>query len=259
MSFIEHLEELRWHLMRAAVAVLICMIAAFAKMNFIFKEIILAPSRTDFFTYRMMCKIGEMACVEKMDFVLQNRQVAGQFTMHIVASLTTGFIVAFPYIFWEIWSFIKPGLHYNERKHAGGTVFFVTVLFAIGILFGYYLIAPLSMNFLVNYKLDDSILNQFDISSYVGTMCMIVLGGGLIFQLPVLVYILSRLGLMTPRVMRQKRKIAIVVLFFIAALITPSPDFLSQMIVGLPLYMLYELSIFISAFVERRRLKETYY
>lgn len=259
MSFVEHLEELRWHLMRAVLAVLVCMTVAFVKMKFIFKEVILGPSRTDFFTYRMMCKLGDMACVESLDFTLQNRQVSGQFTMHIVAALTTGFIVAFPYVFWEIWRFIKPGLKISERKNAGGTVFFVTVLFILGILFGYYLIAPLSINFLANYKLDESILNEFDISSYVGTLCMIVLGGGIMFQLPVVVYILSRVGIMTPQFMRKKRKYAIVVLLIIAALITPSPDVISQMVVALPLYMLYEMSIFISAFVARRKLKETYY
>jgi sec-independent protein translocase protein TatC len=250
MSFLDHLEELRWHIIRAAVSVVVFSIAAFVYMKFIFREIILAPSRPDFWTYKMMCRLSESTCVDKINFTLQSRNLSGQFTMHFVAALTVGFILSFPYIFWELWRFIKPGLYPQERKNASGTVLFVTILFVIGILFGYYIIAPLSINFLANYQLDEMIQNQFDITSYIGTMCMIVLSGGIMFQLPVVVFVLSKLGIMTPAFMRAYRRHAIVVLMIIAAIITPSPDVLSQMLVGLPLYLLYEMSIFVSAMVQ---------
>lgn len=255
MNFLDHLEELRWHLVRSAISVVVLSIGAFVSMKFIFREIILAPTKPDFWTYRMLCKLSDITCVDKINFTLQSRLLSGQFTMHFVASFTIGFILAFPYIFWEIWRFIKPGLYPAERQNASGTVFFVTILFAIGVLFGYYVIAPLSINFLANYTLDEMILNEFDVTSYISTLCMIVLGGGLMFQLPVVVFILSKVGVMTPAYMRKYRRHAIVVLLFIAALLTPSPDVLSQLLVALPLYMLYELSIIVSAIVNNRRQK----
>lgn len=256
MSFVDHLEELRWHLIRAVISILITSVAAFVSMKVIFREIILAPSRPDFWTYRTMCKISESLCVDKVNFILQSRLLSGQFTMHFVAAFTVGFVVAFPYVFWEIWRFVKPGLYETERKSASGTVLFVTILFILGILFAYFIIAPLSINFLANYSLDEMIVNQFDITSYVGTLCMIVLGGGLMFQLPVVVYVLSKMGVMTPKFMRSYRKHAIVILVFIAALITPSPDVLSQMLVAVPLYLLYEFSIYISVIVTRKNQRE---
>jgi len=181
--------------------------------------------------------------------------MSGQFTMHILASFVAGIVVAFPYVFWEIWRFIKPALHTNEKKYTAGTVLSVTTLFLTGVLFGYYIIAPLSINFLANYKLDESIVNQFDITSYMSTLCMLVLGSGLMFQLPILIYVLSAMGIMTPMFMRTYRRHAVVIIFFIAAIITPSPDILSQVLVALPLILLYELSIFVSASVYKKKLK----
>ncbi len=258
MSFIDHLETLRWHILRAGLAVLVFMIAAFVSMDFIFHEIILAPARVDFWTYTKLCEIGKTLninslCIDKIDFTLQSRQMAGQFTMHITASFVIGLIISFPYVFWEIWRFVAPGLLPTERRLAGGAVLFVSILFAIGVLFGYFIIAPMSINFLANYKLDESIMNQFDITSYISTLCLMVLGAGLIFQLPVVVYLLSRLGFVTPMLMRQFRRHSIVVIFIVAAIITPSPDVLSQLLVALPLVLLYEISIFISAGVARSR------
>ncbi len=257
MAFMDHLEELRWHLLRGIVAVFICMILAFVNMKFIFKNVILAPAQADFWTYKVLCELSSVTCVDQLNFALQSRLLSGQFTMHFVASFTIGFIVGFPYLFWEIWRFIKPGLYLNERQGAQGTVLFVTALFAIGTLFGYFVIAPMSINFLANYTLDESIVNEFDITSYVGTLCMIVLAGGLMFQLPVVVMVLSKIGVMTPAFMRKYRKHSIVVLMIIAAIITPSPDVLSQLLVGIPLYLLYEMSIFISAIMNKRREQET--
>jgi len=257
MAFMDHLEELRWHLLRGIVAVFICMILAFVNMKFIFRNVILAPAQADFWTYKVLCKLSSVTCVDQLNFALQSRLLSGQFTMHFVASFTIGFIIGFPYLFWEIWRFIKPGLYLNERQGAQGTVLFVTALFAIGTLFGYFVIAPMSINFLANYTLDESIVNEFDITSYVGTLCMIVLAGGLMFQLPVVVMVLSKIGVMTPAFMRKYRKHSIVVLMIIAAIITPSPDVLSQLLVGIPLYLLYEMSIFISAIMNKRREQET--
>jgi len=253
LSFLDHVEALRWHIIRSFIAVCVCFTGAFVKMDFIFSNILLAPAKPGFWTYRMLCKISPATCVEKINFSLQSRQVTGQFTMHFLAAFTIGFIVAFPYIFWEFWSFIKPGLYQNEKKQISGTVFSVTVLFVLGIFFGYYIMAPLSINFLANYTLDPMIVNQFDITSYIGTLCMIVISGGLMFQLPIAVFILSKFGIITPGYMRKYRKHAVVILFAVAAVVTPSPDMISQMMVGVPLYLLYEISIFVSFFVNRKR------
>jgi sec-independent protein translocase protein TatC len=253
MTFLDHLEELRWHLMRAIIAILVCTIAAFIYMPEIFKIIILGPSRPDFWTYRMMCNIGPSFCIDKIDFVLQSRNMSGQFAMHITASFVGGMVMSFPYVFWELWTFIKPALYPGEKKFTSGSVFFVSMLFATGILFGYYIIAPLSINFLANYKLDPSITNQFDVTSYVSTLCMLVLGSGLMFQLPVVIYVLSVMGIMTPEFMKKYRKHAIVINFIIAAFITPSPDILTMSLVAMPLILLYEISIFISASAAKKR------
>ena len=174
MSFVDHLEELRWHLIRSVIAIGIFTIAAFACMPYIFHHIILAPSRTDFWTYQMLCKLSPSLCIDKIDFTLQSRNMSGQFTMHILASIVAGLVVAFPYVFWEIWKFIKPALHTSEKKYTAGTVLAVTTLFFLGVLFGYFIIAPLSINFLANYKLDESIVNQFDITSYMSTLLSLI-------------------------------------------------------------------------------------
>jgi sec-independent protein translocase protein TatC len=270
MSFLDHLDVLRGHLVRAVLAILVCAIVAFVNMPYIFHHIILAPARIDFITYRGLCKIstwvctswpslcdaGSSLCVDKIDFALQSRSMSGQFTMHITASLVAGLVLAFPYVVWEIWRFIKPALYPKEKKSTSGSVFFVTILFAAGVLFGYFIVAPLSINFLANYKLDPSIQNFFDITSYISTICLLVLGSGLMFQLPVLVYILTSIGMITPAYMRKYRKHAVILNFVIAAFITPSPDMFTMTLVAMPLLFLYELSIFISAYCIRKQAKE---
>ncbi|MFN6943824.1 MAG: twin-arginine translocase subunit TatC [Cytophagaceae bacterium] len=253
MPFLDHLEVFRWHLIRAFIAILIFTIVGFVTMDWIFHEIILGPSRVDFWTYRMMCKISDLTCIDEVNFTLQSRQLSGQFSMHILSSFVFGIVVAFPYVFWEMWRFVKPGLYSKERNAASGTIFSVTFLFSLGLLFGYYVIAPLSINFLANYKLDPAILNQFDITSYVSTVCMVVLGGGFIFQLPVVVHFLTSIGIITPDFMRTYRKHCIVGIFVVAAILTPSPDVLSQILVAAPMYLLFELSIFISKAVYKKR------
>ena len=256
MTFIDHLEELRWHIIRALSSIVVFSIVAFLSKKIVFHDIILGPSRTDFWTYRMLCKLGDalgspLLCIDELPFIIQSRQMTGQFTMHITSSIVVGLICAFPYAFWEIWRFIKPGLYDEEQKASTGAVFFVSVLFAIGVLFGYYIVAPLSINFLSNYQLDPSILNEFDIVSYVSTVTMLVLACAIMFQLPVVVYFLSKAGLVTPALMRQFRKHSIVVILIISAIITP-PDVMSQILVSLPLILLYQIGIYLSASIEKK-------
>jgi len=261
MTFIEHLEALRWHLLRAISAIIVFMIMAWFSMGFIFNKIILGPSRIDFWTYRMMCKIGDAVgweglCVHEMNFSLMSREVSGQFMMALTSSAIIGLVIAFPYIFWEIWRFIKPGLKITEKKASRGAVFFVTLLFFLGTLFGYYVVAPFAINFLVNFQIDPSIENQFDIGSYIGVLTTLVLACGITFQLPVAIFVLTKVGVVTPSCLREYRKHAIVVLLIVAAVITPSPDMISQILVAIPLYILYEISILVSQREYKRKLKE---
>lgn len=250
MSFLDHLEELRWHIIRSLISIMVFAIAAFLAKKIVFHGIILAPSRTDFWTYRILCKVSELIntsalCIEELPFIIQSRQMTGQFTMHLTSSFVIGLILAFPYAFWEMWRFISPGLYSKEKKIARGSVFFVSLLFGIGILFGYFIVSPISINFLSNYQLDPSISNEFDIISYVSTLTMLVLACGLMFQLPIIVYFLTKAGIVTPGFMRTYRKHAIIVILVISAIITP-PDIVSQILIALPLIVLYEISIFIS-------------
>jgi len=255
MSFLEHLEELRWHIIRSMASIMVFAVIAFAMKDFVFGTVIFGPARPDFFTYRMLCKVG-MYCIEELPFILQSRQMTGQFTMHITSSVVIGLILAFPYTFWEIWRFISPGLYDNERKISHGAVFWVSILFMMGILFGYYVITPLSINFLANYQVDPSVSNEFDIISYVTVITMLVLACGLLFQLPVVVYFLSTAGLITPELMKTYRRHAIVVILILSALLTP-PDPVSQILIALPLLVLYQISIFISRVVTSRNEKES--
>lgn len=261
MSFLDHLEELRWHLIRSIVAILVLTTFAFFQVNWIFTNVILAPAKADFATWRGLCKIGEwvgkedILCISDIPLELQSRFMTGQFTITIVAGFVLGLIFAFPYVVWEIWRFIRPGLHKRERSGSKGVVAAVSGLFALGISFGYYVIAPLMVYVMVNYKISPLIHNEFDITSYVSTFVTLVLGSGLLFQLPVVIFFLSKMGLVTPAFLRKYRKHSVIVILIIAAIITP-PDPLSQTIISIPLYMLFEISILISARVEKRKKRE---
>lgn len=258
MSFLDHLEELRWHVVRSVFAILGFTIAAFVAGKWIFENIIFAPAYVSFPTFKWLCKLGELVnmeetlCVQDLPFKVQSRLMTGQFTMHLTSSLVIGLIVSFPYVAWEIWRFIKPGLQPTERKYSRGAVFSISILFFMGVCFGYYVLAPLAVYFLSNYSISEMIVNEFDITSYVGTMTTLVLGSGLLFQLPIVVYFLSQVGIVTPQFLRQYRKHAIVIILVIAAIVTP-PDPLSQGLITFPLYMLYEFSILISAMVVRQK------
>jgi sec-independent protein translocase protein TatC len=257
MSFLDHLEELRGHLVRSVIAILVLSLVAFFSKDIIFGKIILGPSKVDFLSYRALCWLEARfgisgLCINKLDFVLQSRTMAGQFVMHITSSLVTGLVVAFPYVFWELWRFISPGLYPKEQNASRGVVVWVSILFLIGVLFGYYVVAPLSINFLANYKLDPSITNQFDVTSYVSTLIFLVLGCGLMFQLPLVMLLLAKAGIVSSYFLRQYRKHAFVVILITAAFITPSPDILSQLLLAVPMYLLYELSILLAAKEEKK-------
>ena len=255
MSFIDHLEVLRWHIIRAAIAVVVFTLGAFLAKDFLFHDLILGPSRADFWTYRMFNQVGDWLGasglhMDKPTFDLQNRQMSGQLTMHISTSFVVGLALAFPYTFWEIWRFIKPGLYPHERANSRGAVFFVSILFILGLLFGYFIAAPLSINFLASYQLDPTIENQIDLQSYISTLTTMSMSCALVFELPMIVFFLAKAGLVTPELMRVYRKHAIVVILVIAAIITP-PDVSAQIIVTIPIILLYELSITIARVVGR--------
>lgn len=261
MSFLDHLEELRWHIIRAVGSIFVFAVIAFIFIEDIFDKVILAPKRPDFWTYRMMCKLSEVTgykdlCVDKLNFTLQALGMADPFTMALTSSLIIGLSFAFPYAFWEVWRFIKPGLKMTEKKAARGAVFFVSLLFLLGLLFGYYIVSPLAINFLANYQISPEIKNQFDITSYVGILATLSLGCALVFQMPMVAFVLSKVGVLTPSFMREYRKHAWIVILVVAGIITPSPDIYSQVLVALPLAMLYEISILVSGSVHRARLKE---
>ena len=255
MSFLDHLEALRWHLIRSTIAVLIVGVVAFICKDFIFQ--IFAPKNGDFFTYRMFCKIGHFFgfesdfCTEQLPFTIQSRTMAGQFSAHIWTSIWAGVIIAFPYVLYEVWKFISPALYENERKLARGFILIASLLFFIGVLFGYYLITPLSVNFLGSYSVSPEVKNQIDIDSYISVVRSSVISCGIVFELPIIIYFLTKLGVVTPDFMRKYRRHALIVVLIIAAIITP-PDVASQIIVSIPIMLLYEISIFISAYVLKK-------
>lgn len=262
MSFLDHLEIFRWHLIRSAIAVLFFAIIAFIFKDIVFDVILLGPKDPNFPTYKALCAISQYLgledalCLKESPFTLMNITMSGQFSSHVTTSIFAGFIVAFPYVFWEFWRFIRPALHVNESTMARGIVFFSSVLFLLGVLFGYYVIAPLSVNFLGSYQVSSTVANQITLSSFISTVTTVSFANGIIFELPILVYFLTKIGLLTPEFMRVYRKHAIVVILILAAIITP-PDVTSQILVSLPLIVLYEISIKISARVIKNQKKNT--
>lgn len=260
MSFLDHLEALRWHLLRSLAVLLVMSVLAFLAKSIVFGIVILGPSKVDFITYRWMCNLSDYfgiaaLCIDELPFTIQSRQMTGQFTMHMTSSFVVGFIASFPYLFWEIWRFISPGLYEQERNAARGAVFFVSVLFFMGASFGYFILSPLSINFLSNYQLDPSILNEFDIISYISTLTMLVLASAIMFQLPVVVYFLAMSGLVSSHMLRSYRRHAIVVILVVSAVITP-PDVISQILIAMPILVLYEAGIRIAKRLEKKRAKK---
>lgn len=266
MSFLDHLEALRWHLVRSAIAVLAIATFAFINKRLLFDVILFAPKKSDFITFRVFCKLSEKLsslfpgivekgtiCIGQDMPKLQNIHMSGQFTTHITVSVIAGLVIAFPYIFWELWRFIKPALKETEKKYTSGVVFFGSSLFLSGIMFGYFLVVPLAVNFLLNYQVSEEVINLPTLTNYISLVTMIALACGFVFELPLMVYFLSKIGLIGPEFLRKYRKHSIVVILIIAAIITPSPDIFSQLLVAFPLYFLYEISIFISAGVVKKQ------
>lgn len=263
MSFLDHLEDLRWHLIRIVGAVILCGTVAFIFKGFIFDNIIFAPKKMEFPTYQWLCALANLVsvedstfCGEAFPFIIQNRTMAGQFSAHIWTSIYAGFIIAFPYVIYQLWKFISPGLNDNERNTSRGFIVVSSLLFFLGVLFGYYVITPLSINFLGTYTVSAEVSNEIDISSYISLVRASVIASGIIFELPILIYFLTKLGLVTPEILRKYRKFALVIVLIISAVITP-PDIASQIIVAIPVIILYEISIHISRIVLKRERKKT--
>jgi sec-independent protein translocase protein TatC len=256
MSFLDHLEELRWHIIRSLVAVVVFSVGAFIAKDFVIGTVILGPSRTDFWTYQTLCKLADLLntpalCIDTLTFELVSRKLSSQFMTHLTVSFAVGIVLGFPYLFWEVWRFIKPGLHPNEQKASRGATFSVSLLFLLGVLFGYYIISPISVRFFASYQIDTSLQNLFDLSSYISTVTLIVFGSGILFQLPVVVYFLTKAGLISSTLMKTYRRHAIIVILVLGAIITP-PDPFSQILIALPLMVLYQFSILIAKRIEKR-------
>lgn len=259
MSFLEHLEELRWHIIKSVLAVAVFAVGAFIMKDFIFNEIIFKPKMPEFWTNRMLAKFGEFIGTDALK-INQNPlklialQMSDQFMLHFKVAAVAGLILAAPVVFYQIWSFIKPALYDKERKHASGAVFFTSLLFLTGILFGYFVIVPLSIDFLSTYSVSPEVENQINMRSYISTVTSITFASGFIFLLPIFSYFLSKVGILTPKFLRSYRRHSYVVLLLVAAIITP-PDVFSQIMVAIPLVFLYEASIFISYVVVKKREK----
>jgi sec-independent protein translocase protein TatC len=263
MSFVDHLEELRWHVVRSLIAVIVCAIVVFIFIDEVMDVVVFGPIEKGFVTYEWLCRFGknigagDALCLPTPDVHMQTTTFGGQFISSITIAFVVGLIVAFPYVLWEVWRFVKPALKPTELKHTQGAIFFVTFFFLLGVAFGYFLLAPFTFSFLANYKIGthNIIETKPVLNDYIDNLVDITVGAGLAFELPVISYVLTRMGLITPSFLKEYRRYAYVGLLMVAAVITPSPDWMSQIIVVLPLVTLYEFSITISARVSRQMIK----
>jgi len=261
MTFMDHLEDLRWHIIRSVIVILVFAIFFLIYPQFVFDKIILAPKNTDFITYRIFCNLGERLhigglCFTTLDYKLFYLNLSSPFFLYIKIAFMAGIIFAFPYILWEIWRFVRPALYRNEIRNLSGIILIATLLFYVGAFFGYFLLAPFSINFLATFSLSDQIENQFTFDSYLGILTGMVLWTGLIFEIPMVAYFLAKLGLLGKQFLAKNRKYAFVVSLVMAAIITPSGDAFSLFLVAAPLWILYEVSIVVVRVVERKRNKE---
>ncbi len=260
MSFLQHLEELRWHLVRSAIVIVVFGIAAFCFNDFIFDTVIFGPLQQDFISYRALCSLGfrigagDVMCMTVKPPLLQTLGASEQFFNHMWIALLCGLILGFPFVLWEFWKFVRPALNNQEVGPVKVFVFVASILFMIGICFGYFLLFPMSYNFLINYQVSSSgiVQTQNTFDDYISLISTMTLVAGIIFEMPVLVYFLTRMTLLTPAFMRNYRKHAVVVILVLAAVITPSPDVTSQMVVAIPMYLLYEVSVFVSAWAIKK-------
>ncbi len=265
MTFWEHLDELRSTLIWSVVAIAVCGIVAFIFKEILFDHILLAPKEKSFITYRLLCKLAEVTsmtslCIDPSSFQIININLAGQFMSHMTISFVAGLIVAMPFVVWQFWRFIKPGLTDEEVKHTQGGVFIISFLFLTGVLFSYFIVVPLMVNFLGGYQVSEMVTNQIALSSYTGSVTMMTLLMGLLFELPIIVIFLTKAGIITPAYLKKYRKHTLIAILIIAGIITPSPDIFSQLIVAIPLYFLFELSVSVSSRIYARkqlRMKES--
>jgi len=255
MSFLEHLEELRWHLIRALVAIVLVMIVAFINIEWLFDKIIIAPMSYDFPLHRILCYLREINCEGSIPMTMQAIKPYEQFVNSIVIAAVVGFVVAFPYVAWEIWRFIKPGLRTPERRAVRGNVFVLSFLFFTGVSFSYFVVLPLALQFLASWSISDKIVNDWRFGNVVGMVTQVALAGGILFEMPVIAYYLSKIGLLTPQFMKSYRRHAVVVLLILSAILTP-PDPGTMILIFMPLMLLYEISIVISRRVNKRRERE---
>ncbi|HEY9114185.1 MAG TPA: twin-arginine translocase subunit TatC [Bacteroidales bacterium] len=260
MTFWDHLDDLRKHIIRSMVAIVVLAIIAFLNREIIFDNIILAPSNTDFISNKAMCWLGhqisvEALCFEPMKLDIININMSGQFMTHMYISAVAGFILAFPYILWEIWSFVRPAMKEKEQKYSRGGILISTFLFMIGILFSYFVIVPLTVNFLGTYSVSATVHNQISLNSYISTVVSLTFAVGVVFELPILIYFLTKIGIVTPDYLKKNRRYMFIVILIISAIITP-PDVFSQTMVAIPLVALYELSIIVSKRVYRKSYEE---
>ncbi|RTY92239.1 twin-arginine translocase subunit TatC [Flavobacterium sp. GT3R68] len=261
MSFLDHLEELRWLLVRSTLAIVIMAVATYFISDYLFETIIFGPTRPSFFTYTYFCELShqigfaDSICITEMPFIIQNTEMEGQVNVFLWICILAGFILSFPYILWEIWKFISPALYPKERKNAKVFIFFSSLLFFFGVLFGYFVVIPMSINFVATFKVSEVVQNQFTLDSYIGMVKTSVLAGGLFFELPIIIFFLTKLGLVTPKFLRKYWKYAVVIILIVAAIVTP-PDVVSQTIVAIPMLIIYEVSIFISVLVYKNKIKE---
>ncbi|MBO6517191.1 MAG: twin-arginine translocase subunit TatC [Bacteroidia bacterium] len=257
MTFLEHLEELRWHIMRSVIAIVVFSIAAIVNYRFVFDKVIFAVTRSEFPLYRAFCKLShwlyqsDKLCFDTIELNTQNLAVSGQFVYLMVVSFTVGLILAAPYILWEFWRFLKPALRESEQKYTTGIVAATSFLFLAGVAFGYFVLAPLSINFFVNFRLTDHIVNQFTMQSYVSFVSTLTLASGVVFELPLIIFFLAKLGLITSDFLKKYRKHSIIVILILASVITP-PDVMSQVLLTIPVYFLYEVGIFIAKRIETK-------
>jgi sec-independent protein translocase protein TatC len=255
MSFLEHLEELRWHIVRILVGIIVIAIGVFLAKDIVFNDIILKPTTDDFVTYKFLCKYSEMLCFGPGEVTVFTRDLGEQFTTHLKVSFWFGLILSFPYIVYEIWKFVRPGLYEKEINATRGIIFICSFLFLSGVLFGYFVIAPFAISFLSTYTVSEIVSDSFTLSSIVNYMTMFTIPTGIVFQLPIAVYFLSKMGILTPAFMRTYRRHAFVIILALSAIITP-PDVMTQLLIGFPIYFLYEISIWISARVEKKQANE---
>lgn len=261
MSFFEHLDELRKYIIRGLAGVAIFTVLALVFKDVLFEGIIFAPTRLDFWTYEMLCNLSyqinntDDLCIKTIDYIIFSPSVTAQFTQYFMVSAIAGIILAFPWILYQLWLFIKPALNEKESKSATGMVLYCSSLFFVGVLFGYFMLTPVSLNFLGSFKLMDNIENKFTVESYIGFVTMLTLATGIIFELPIIIYFLSRLGLVTVEFLKKYRRYAIIIILLLSAIITP-PDVTSQVLMTIPLAILYEAGIVIARRVERRKARE---